>query len=271
MITTQDKSQRGATIQVEPFRKHIRKTKPHKHHKYFELVFLDKGSGWHSIDHRTYEVQPPVLFFIRKEQVHHWDLTSEPGGYVLIMKKDFFDNGTDPALISMLTQVSQLTALPLPSQTALPSLFHLLEQTVQLAPTYRQEAIEGLLKTLFAHLLEHAATKRPSPLPGMDTFQTFQALLIEPATLQNSVAYYAEQLNTSPQNLNAICRQQVDQSASEFIAHHIISEAKRYLDYSAQSISEIAYLLNFKDPSHFIKYFKRHAGLTPQAFRLRDE
>ncbi|MGL4581499.1 MAG: helix-turn-helix domain-containing protein, partial [Flavobacterium sp.] len=76
-------------------------------------------------------------------------------------------------------------------------------------------------------------------------------------------------LKTSPQNLNAICRKTLKQSASEIIAKHIIDEAKRQLLYSQNRISEIAYYLNFNDSSYFIKYFKRFTGLTPKEFRKK--
>ncbi len=52
------------------------------------------------------------------------------------------------------------------------------------------------------------------------------------------------------------------------LALHIVQEAKRLLRYSDNSIAEIAFALDFSDASHFVKYFKRHSGQTPKAFRL---
>ena len=95
----------------------------------------------------------------------------------------------------------------------------------------------------------------------------FQDFLKQTNNLHNSVAYYAQRLKISPQKLNAICRKTLQQSASEILAEHIIDEAKRQLLYSENSVSEIAYNLNFSDSSYFIKYFKRYMGITPKAFR----
>ncbi|MGH2565351.1 MAG: helix-turn-helix domain-containing protein, partial [Ginsengibacter sp.] len=33
------------------------------------------------------------------------------------------------------------------------------------------------------------------------------------------------------------------------------------------TVSEIAFQLNFTDSSHFVKYFKRYTAKTPQTFR----
>ncbi|TEB40939.1 AraC family transcriptional regulator, partial [Flavobacterium circumlabens] len=72
---------------------------------------------------------------------------------------------------------------------------------------------------------------------------------------------------TTPQNLNAVCRKELNEPAADVIAEYMISEAKRLLLYTDNNVSEVAYTLNFNDTSHFIKYFKRHTGYTPQVFR----
>src|SRR5690606_24071139 len=85
-------------LKIAAFRKNIRTTTPHKHNSYVEFVFLSSGSGTHTIDGKTYRVTPPVMFTIRKEQVHHWELTDEPDGYVLILKKQYVENRRDMTL-----------------------------------------------------------------------------------------------------------------------------------------------------------------------------
>ncbi len=56
-IEIKDKSSKKHFIKIEKFRKHIRKTKPHKHGAYFELVYLQKGTGIHQIDFQAYTIQ----------------------------------------------------------------------------------------------------------------------------------------------------------------------------------------------------------------------
>lgn len=80
---------------------------------------------------------------------------------------------------------------------------------------------------------------------------------------RNDVAHYAHILNVSGQNLNQLCRKQYNKTPSEIIAVEIVKEVKRLLKYTNKTISEIAFQLDFKDVSHFVKYFKRHTGNTP--------
>lgn len=268
-LEIKDKSNGEELLKIDEFRKHIRKTEPHKHKNYFEIIFLSKGSGWHSIDYQTFEVKPPVLFFIRREQVHHWDLKSEPEGSVLILKKDFFDQSTDKHLTQLLSQLSVLTSVQLPKNQTIEPLLSILLHEFRSINNYKRPIIEGLLKTLFAKILTIPLSERKKSEGHHDTFHAFRELLSNSETIKNNVGYYAEMLNTSPQNLNTICRNQISQSASQIIADYIINEAKRLLEYTSQPVSKIAYELEFKDPSHFIKFFKRHANCTPQSFRQK--
>lgn len=127
--------------------------------------------------------------------------------------------------------------------------------------------IEGLLKALLAKVLEVSKPYKNNPEIRSDLYQSFLEQLNTGQVVKNSVHYYAEQLNTSPQNLNAVCRKAINHSAAEVLAESIISEAKRLLHYTNNTVSEIAFSLDFTDASHFVKYFKRITGQTPQTYR----
>ncbi|AZB20479.1 helix-turn-helix domain-containing protein [Chryseobacterium indologenes] len=260
-ISIKNKIETAETIKVSPFRKDIRKTEPHKHNSYFEIIYLQVGSGTHTIDHTEFPIAPPTIFFVRKEQVHHWDMTDTPDGYVLLLKKGFVDQSMDRELKNLLSKLSSLTCIHLREAESIDILFNLLTKEKDFTVT------EGLLKALFAKILIAAKPLVIKINKTNDIISLFRELLNLTTDLRNNVAYYAEKLHTTPQNLNIICRKSLNQSAAEVIAEHITSEAKRQLIYTERSVSEIAFSLNFNDTSHFVKYFKRFAGITPQAFR----
>ena len=93
-INIKDKSETGRFIKVAPFIQEIRKTEPHKHNNYFEIIYLSKGKGTHSVDHNSFLIKPPTIFFVRKERVHHWDITTVPKGFVIIIRKNLLKRVT---------------------------------------------------------------------------------------------------------------------------------------------------------------------------------
>jgi AraC-like DNA-binding protein len=78
---------------------------------------------------------------------------------------------------------------------------------------------------------------------------------------------YAELLYITPNHLNALCNDLLDMSAGEIIRNRVVLEAKRLLVNPQLGISEVANHLNFADNSYFTKFFKKHAGITPEEFR----
>jgi len=261
-----NKIESGKMIKAAPFKKDIRKTTPHTHSNYFEILYLSTGSGYHYIDSRAYEVRPPVMFFVRKEQVHHWDLASEPEGYVLIIKKAFVEKSLDSELRSLFTKISKQSSLNVTDTATIESLFSLLTHENSFEHEYAFQITEGLLKSLLAKVLE-MTPPQTDLTKGKGLYESFSELLNQEDIIKNKVSRYARLLNTTPQNLNAACRKAVNQSAAEVLSGHILDQAKRLLIYTDNTITEISGTLDFSDTSHFVKYFKRLTGHTPQAFR----
>ena len=266
-IAVKDKIGVDKTLKVAPFKKEIRTTTPHKHNSYFEIIFLTKGSGIHTIDSQNYEVKPPIVFVVRKEQIHFWNLTSEPEGYVLIIKKSFIESSLDKEIKPLLYKLSKFAAIELQEQETINCLFQLLTNEYATERPFTQDVVDGLIKSLLAKLLQQDAPANGNSSVEGNLYGLFRELLSQEAAPRNNVAYYAAQLNTSPQNLNIACRKSGSLSAGDVLSEFIIGEAKRHLIYTDNTISQIAFVLNFNDASHFIKYFKRFTGLTPLGFR----
>jgi AraC family transcriptional activator of pobA len=269
-ISVKNKIQEGKVLKVSSFKKDVRVTKPHKHNSYFEIIYLSQGSGFHYVDAQCYEVIPQSVFFVRKEQIHYWDLTSEPEGFVVIIKKKLIDQSIDKEIKSLLYQLSKTTVLHLKQTGSINKLLEILIDEGALEGN-SPVLIEGLLKALLAKTLHEGKqtfTNRREIEKGL--YHNFRDMLSQEKVLQNSVSYYAERLNTSPQNLNLACKKEISASASIVISEFIISEAQRLLIYTDSTVAQIAFILNFNDPSHFIKYFKRFAATTPQKYRANS-
>ena len=74
-------------------------------------------------------------------------------------------------------------------------------------------------------------------------------------------------LRLSSYQLNAITKASVGKTVSDLINEQIILEAKRYLLATPYQIKDVADHLGYEDVSYFIRFFKKHTGNSPEAFR----
>lgn len=266
-ILTKDKIGTSKGFKVDRFRSEIRVTAPHKHHNYLEIIYLNAGVGSHVIDDDRFSIDGPVVFVLRRDQVHCWNLAVQASGYVVLIKDEWTTLSPDPEFQHIIRKLQSHACIPLREKDVyLETIFELLYNDPEpITPSaFRRNA---LLKAVLGRVCELLPKQLPSELPNT-RFERFNHLLQSREYADKSVAYFAHCLHTSPQNLNTICRQKSGLSAAEFIASHLVSDAKRMLSYSNMTIAEISAELQFKDHSHFSKFFRKHVGQGPKEYRL---
>ncbi|SDE49500.1 AraC-like ligand binding domain-containing protein [Pricia antarctica] len=265
-IETYTKITPTADIKIEPFDVNKRYTRPHRHTKYLELVYFRKGSGFHYMDQQSYAIEPPIIFLIKKDEVHHWKIDTVPEGFVILIKQDFLDSTLDKNINLQLQQLSFQQKIEIQTDVTIDSLFEILCNEMEGKRAGLNEVVEGALKALLAKIIGYANMEGTSNMG--DTLSRFDGLLGK--ELKNKVSHYAALLNTTAQNLNSLCKGRYSKTASQVIAVQMVKEAKRLLRFTDLSVTEIAYKFAFKDVSHFVKYYKRYEGETPMQFKKRQ-
>lgn len=268
-LAIKNKLENEQLFKISPFKEVIKRTKPHKHDAYFELIYLSEGAGFHWIDTKKFQIAPPVVFFL-SGQLHYWEMTAIPKGYVMLFREGFFSFQTD--LLNLIRSLEDTVFVNPTLEDNLDFIFGEMEKEHRNPAVSSNELIQGYLRVALVKLLRHKEVHASSvQTSGHD--QVFRRFLNE-IRKANPVANLkvnevAKLLDLSPQNLNAIARKVSGKSASELISEQVILEAKRFLLHSDKHVSEIAFALNFSDPSHFIKYFKKLTSETPQVFRSK--
>lgn len=79
----------------------------------------------------------------------------------------------------------------------------------------------------------------------------------------------AEEFYLSRPYLSAKFRQETGETLTDFILREKTEEAKRLLRYSDKSASAIGSYLGFSSHGHFIRVFKKYAGMTPNEYRVK--
>ncbi|OFY40688.1 MAG: DNA-binding protein [Bacteroidetes bacterium GWF2_40_14] len=268
-IGIKNKLDEGLTFKISRFKEQIKKTKPHKHDEYKELIFLSDGEGFHSIESEKFMVSTPEFYFLKPGQLHFWQFTSIPKGFVIIFKDKEFNGVNENLLIDLLRKLTDITRLKIQSDKYPTHILEDIYNEYQLNTQYSKDIIHGLLKALFGKLLQIRAVKPTNTNQPQSVYERFVHLLVKECPRLHKVNEFADLLNTTPQNLNIICRKQTGKSASEIITNQILLEAKRYILHTDSNINEIAEILSFTDTSNFVKFFKRHENITPIQFRSK--
>ncbi|TDX01248.1 helix-turn-helix domain-containing protein [Dinghuibacter silviterrae] len=105
-----------------------------------------------------------------------------------------------------------------------------------------------------------------SPVVG-DLVARFRRLVGQHYREKRQVADYASLLAVTPNHLGRVVREATGRTPSDLIRDLLLLEAKSLLRLTGQSVSEIAYQLEFSDPATFGRFFRKETGMTPLDYR----
>jgi len=231
----------------------------HRHSFFFVLV-LSKAKGEHSIDFIPYPVTDRCVFFTRPGQVHQLSLTNETTGYMMAFQKDFYSPDQRSA--------SKNYFLFEPDRfKKLTTLLNIIFLEYSEKQERYQEVIRSVLDIFFTELLRQGSNPERRVDYSQERLEQLLALIESEGSQHRQVAYYAEKMHLTAYQLNSITKASLGKTCSDLINDFVLLEAKRYLLATSSQVNEIAGQLGYEDPSYFIRFFKKHTGYSPEAFR----
>jgi len=247
---------------------------PHKH-SFYHLVFFTAGSGSQFIDFKKYPVKPGIIYFMIPGQAHRWEFEDEPDGYIVNFSKEYFNSFLhNPNYLERFSIFSgitdqQVVEVPEVLIDELASIFEEIVREGMVKQAFDNDLVRTLLLQVFIKVERLNSRSKEIHIDSYNhtLFRNFQLLISKRYKDLKLPKDYASLLYITPNHLNALCKDMVGISAGELIRSQVILEAKRLLINLNLSISEIAGILRFKDQSYFIKFFKKHEGVTPDKFR----
>jgi len=207
------------------------------------------------------------------------------GGYAIFIPIDFAKslsidgNALDYNNVSLDT--SPILQLDDDNRRLFEDYFNLLElnATINREPSvYTRNISRSLIVAMIYQLMAIAnatasarsdVSDRSAPAGGRRKYyvRDFMELLQHDFRKHRSVGHYAGKLFISAKYLSLVIKEATGRTATEWIDHFVILEAKNLLRYSGRNIQQIAYDLNFHNQSAFGKYFKQLTGMSPSQFR----
>ena len=148
--------------------------------------------------------------------------------------------------------------------------FLLLEEEFENEDHVQGEMLRVLLKRLLiksVRLLKKTIVNPTLEQSKLDIIRQYNLFVEEHFREKHKVADYADLLNKSPKTLSNLFSKFNNKTPLQVINDRIILEAKKLLLLSTKSSKEIAYSLGFSEASHFSRFFKNHAGISPIHFK----
>jgi len=237
--------------------------RPDFHH----LIHVTAGRIRHTADFQDHLLPAGSWLWIRAGQVHRYtpaDL-ARARGTIVIWQPGFTPAEPPFEAGPVLPGPANARALAL----ALRHLTHTYGDLTGMPLDAHLRTLRLLLDVLLVRLVH---SREPAPDPradarAADTFRRFDAALEQDFTRRHLVGDYASALGYSVRTLTRATLAATGSTAKQFIDARILLEARRLLAYSELTAAEIARDLGFTDPGDFGKFFRKHDGRTPLAFR----
>ena len=242
---------------------------PHRH-EYFEIFWVLKGTGSHSIDFVKYDMSLNQMFFITPGQIH--DVHELPANIYAIsfnaefltshiqnqlpIDKLFLQNRTDKPFID----------LDECGNNHLKNLIKVVEEELIIeAPD--KDLISTLLVSFLRYLMRYLENNVQSYSDKDLRVVKVLKLIDEHFIDKKNVDFYSDKLAISSKRLNELTKNQFDKTVKQLVHDKVIVEARRLLAFTDKTVKTISYELGYQDESYFCRFFKRLSGVSPQKFR----
>lgn len=243
----------------------------HRHNFYF-ILLIEKGKGVHEIDFVPHPVTDQCVFMLKPGQAHQLQLTAGTTGYLLEFDTEFYHPIHKESVQRMRKASSkafcQLEAGRFGKLHAI--LSFIFEEYSSKEEGY-SDAIKASLEIFYIEMIRQSPDPENAGINGsaytQEKFDEFLNLVETHFSTHKQVAQYTDMMSISSYQLNDITRSAVGKTASTLINEHILLEAKRHLLATPNQVKEIAGYLGYEDPSYFIRFFKKHTGVSPDVFR----
>jgi AraC family transcriptional activator of pobA len=271
-----------STVHIETIaarsRLHDWNIRPHRHRDLHQLLVLQSGGVMAQFDAQRIAAVAPCAVIVPPNVVHAFTFEADTVGLVAS-----FASGLARAVIGHSAALQRFLGEPgliaLNRRAMKDSDIGKLTAMVLLEfarfAAGRDVALRGLLAALLANLYRVGmrSAGRPADAGGRDRalVARFREAIERRFAAHASVSDYCHDLGVSESQLRRACLRAVDQAPVALIHLRMIVEAERQLRYTTMPVAQVAYLLGFEDPAYFTRFFRRHSGLSPKAFRARTE
>lgn len=268
-------------IHVEALRRRARKhgwvIEPHSHRYLQQIAVVGEGKGKVTIETGSTEFVGPTLIMLPPSVAHGFEFGPDIVGVIISFTDDVVrgKTGLRGGLQARLTHAQRALVIPVKDMEH-EKRIKMLAKAMLAEQNFGLDGVEIALRGYLALLIveiaridhEDVSWRGVKPAAQNETIDKLLQLIEDNFRQTRHLSSYADWLHMTPDRLNELCKREAGVTAGHLIRQRLLTEAKRQLMFTELSVSEIAYDLNFSDPSYFSRFFRKSTTQTPQEFRL---
>lgn len=242
---------------------------------FYELLFIEKDAGFFIMDRKRIPLGRGRIIFTSPGHIRSWHITKPVAGYALYFEKDFLNRFfRDELFLYRLAYFHQYDKAPCfvadkTENLRFTEILSSIQKEIDDLQSDSQHLLRALLYQLLI-LLNRSYTHRygwQNDTQEHPVFYKFRSLVEKHYATHHRVVDYLLMLKTNASTLNRLCKKFMGISAQQLIHQKQVAEIKMLLQLSDEPVTDIAYRLNFSDPSNFNRFFRSVAGVSPHAYR----
>lgn len=253
------------------------KIRPHQHDAFIQILYLTQGSVEALMDNAKVSAKAPCLLLIPAQTVHGFAFTEDVDGPVVTAAQRPLESLASAGIPELLTFIRKPAIISLDDSSdhkeSLMPLFLALEREARMNIAGQMSAGMALLIALCVQMARFAHFQQIVPLNANSRktmqIEKFRAMVNEGYKKHLPLTTYADQLGITVGQLSRLCREVLGISSLDVINARLIHEAQRDLVYTISSIKQLADSLGFAEETYFGRFFRKHTGLSPRAFRAK--
>ncbi len=235
------------------------------------LIIITKGISKHFIDFKEVTLSPGTILPLLKNQVHSFNKNLEVEGVVVSFEDSFITHNISHKNLFHFLHIFHSPSILIAKEDlkVLHPFLNILIETHQSKDlNLKADIINASLIALLLQIKRLSVYKHKTfESKRFKDFVQFQQLITEHYHETHNVVDYANMLSVSYKYLNDVCKEISNKTAKAFLDTWLLLEIKRCLLDRTFTSQEIAFKMGFKEPSNFIRFFKKFTNTTPNQYQ----
>lgn len=250
---------------------------------YFSFILTKEGSGIYCLDDTKFPFGSRSIYFTNPGHAKSYELTESKEAYIITLTENFLREYVHSDVYDefpfLLAEIVPPKTLSEKQFIELETLYKQILNEFKNPSQYKNRILGNLFVVLLLKIKEdfwldyNPITEGNRNSQIVKSFKQllekeFKKILSDRSTSGRlQVKDFANVLHLHPNYLSSVIRSKTGKTINEWLTNRTLAAAKSLLRNTSLSAKEIAYKLGFSEPTHFNRFFRKHAEITPNEFR----